>query len=92
MISLYAFYLQYVQPRVILFLMRRLRNAEIKPALLEWVKEDGTRIVRRRLREKGISPSTAQKLTNDKYPHELGDRMADQIREALLERIEDKAS
>lgn len=72
--------------------MRRLRNAEIKPALMEWVKEDGTRLVRRRLREKGISPSTVDKLTRNQYDHELGDLISDKIREALDERVDDKAS
>lgn len=72
--------------------MRRLRNAEIKPALMEWVKEDGKRIVRKRLREKGISYSTAEKLTRGVYACELGDMISDKIREALAERVQDKAS
>jgi hypothetical protein len=66
--------------------MKRLRNAELKPAIMEWVREDGKRIVRRRLREKGISPSTVDKLTRGKYGHELGELISDKIREALIER------
>lgn len=73
-------------------MMKRLRNAQLKNAVIDWVEQDGTRLVRRRLKEKGLSHSTVEKITLGKYDHELGNLISDKIREALEERRSDKAS